>query len=92
MIAVDDLTTYQKYYARRTNHHLHKDEYGYNSHKYNIRRETMLTLATSPQGQVILPNEVLQISTWKNSGQLVVWVTRLFCALQRIKKQMIFLT
>jgi hypothetical protein len=32
----------------------------------------MLTLAISPQGQVTLPNEILQMSTWKNSGQLVL--------------------
>jgi hypothetical protein len=32
----------------------------------------MLTLAISPQGQVTLPNEVLQKSTWKNSEQLVL--------------------
>ncbi len=32
----------------------------------------MLTLAISPEGQVTLPNEVLQMSAWKNSGQLVL--------------------
>ena len=32
----------------------------------------MLTLAISSEGQVTLPNEVLQMSAWKNSGQLVL--------------------
>jgi hypothetical protein len=32
----------------------------------------MLMVAISPQGQVTLPNEVLQMSAWRNSGQLVL--------------------
>lgn len=32
----------------------------------------MITLAVSPEGQITLPDTVLQIDTWKNNKELVM--------------------